>query len=276
VKIKNLTILLLFVFSFAIFSHAQVKRTTTKTEKVELGAGGTVTIVGAPTGSITIEGWQEKEVEVTGEIHYEAANEEDLALLAKVNGFAVEEDLNHIRILSAGMHDKEFLKKNKIKKLPKRLLDLPWRIDFKIKVPNYCDLTIDAGRGNFDLRGVDGAIIIKALQSETANLELVGGLVQATFGGDKVNVKFNSRGWRGRGVEVQVARGDLNVTAMPSLNADLDLSILRTGKIENEFEKLKPRDKTKFSETSMLARAGVGGAKLVFTVGDGTLRLTPQ
>lgn len=275
-KIKNLLVCLLFVAAFSVAVSAQnLKRTTTKTERIELGMGGTVTLVGAPEGSVTIEGWQNPEVEITGEIQIEAANEKDLALLAQINGFAVDEDFNHIRIATAGVHDKQFIKKN-FKKLPKHLLNLPWRIDFKIKVPHYCDLSIDAGRGNFDLRGVDGAIVIKALQSQTANLDLVGGLVQATFGGDTVNVKFNSRGWRGRGVDVQLARGDLNVMAMPSLNADLDLSVLRTGKIENKFEKLKPRDRTKFSETSMLARAGSGGAKLIFTVGDGNLRLIPQ
>lgn len=275
-KIKNLflCLFLVSVFSTAVFAQ-NVKRMTVKTETADLGAGGTVTIVGAPAGSISIEGWQQSKVEVTGEITVEGANEADLAFLTKVNNFVVDEDFNHIRIVTTGTHDKQFIKKN-FKKMPKHLLGLAWRIDFKIKVPGYTDLQIDAGRGNFDLRGVEGAIVIKALQSETANLDLVGGGLSATFGGDAVNVRFNSRSWRGRGVDVQVARGDLNVTVPPSLNADLDFSVLRTGKIENKFENLTPRDKTKFSENSMSARAGVGGAKLAFTVGDGVLRFAPQ
>lgn len=274
-KIKNLSFGLLFVLavSFSVFGQ-NLKRTTVKTERAELGAGGTVSIVGAPEGSISIEGWQKAEVEVTAEIEVQAANEADLAQLAKVNNFAFDADFNHIRIITTGTHDKQFLKQN-FKKLPKNLLGLPFRIDYKIKVPSYTDLNVDAGRGKFDLRGVEGAISIKALQSETANLELVGGQVQATFGGDKVFVKFNSRGWRGRGVDIQLARGDLNIETPPSTNADFDLTVLRTGKIENKFENLKPRDRTKFSETSMIARAGAGGARLIFTVGDGTLRLSP-
>ncbi|MEP6923178.1 MAG: hypothetical protein ABI954_01825 [Pyrinomonadaceae bacterium] len=275
-KIKNIIVSFLLVLAFSAFIFAQnLKRTTTKAESADLGPGGTVTIVGAPKGSIQIEGWNQPNVEVTAEIQIEAATEEDLALLAQVNTFAFDDDANHIHIVTTGTHDKQFLKKN-FKKLPKRLLSLPWRIDFKIKVPSYCDLEIDAGDGNFDLRGVEGAIMIKALQSERANLDLVGGQVQATFGGDEVNIKLSSRGWRGRGADIQVARGELNISVPPALNADLDLSVLRTGKIENKFEKLKPRDKTKFSETKMIARAGTGGATLVFTVGDGTLRLTPQ
>lgn len=267
---------MLFIVTFVVFAAAQnIKRTTTKVERAELGAAGTLTIVGAPAGSISIEGWTKPSVEITAEIEIEAGTEADLALLAKINNFVVDEDFNHIRVMTTGTHDKQFVKKT-FKKLPKHLLALPWRIDYKIKVPNYCDLEIDAGRGNFDLRGVEGSIVIKALQSEKANLELIGGAVQATFGGDEVNVKLSSRGWRGRGVDIEVARGALNVTAPPAINADLDLSVLRTGKIENKFENIKPRDKTKFSETSMIARVGSGGAKFVLTVGDGTLRLTPQ
>lgn len=276
VKIKNFLSIALFVVACSTFVFGQnLKRMTVKSETAELGAGSTVTLVGAPEGSITIEGWQQPQVEITGEITIEAANEADLTLLAKINGFVVDVDFNHVRVMTTGTHDKQFLKKN-FKKLPKHLLALPWRIDYKIKVPNFCDLNVDAGRGSFDLRGVEGSINIKALQSEAANLNLIGGLVRATFGGDKVNVQFNSRGWRGAGVDVQVAKGDLNVAVLPSLNADLDLSVLRTGKIENKLEALKPRDRTKFSENSMIARAGTGGARLIFTVGDGNLRINPQ
>ena len=275
-KIKTLFFLIAFVAAFHSFVWAQnLKQTTTKTERADLGAAGTVTIVGAPEGSISVEGWQQPNVEVTAEISTEAPTAGDLALLAKVNNFAFEDDTNHIRILTVGTHDKQFLKKN-FKKFPKELIAMPWRIDYKIKVPSYCDLEIDAGHGNLDLRGVDGTIVIKALQSDKVNLDLVGGFLKATFGGGEVNVKLNSRGWRGQGVDLQVARGTLNIVAPPGLNADLDLSVLRTGKIENKFENFRPRNKTKFSETSMLARAGSGGATLAFTVGDGALRMTPQ
>jgi hypothetical protein len=57
------------------------------------------------------------------------------------------------------------------------------------------------------------------------------------------------------------------------MNADINAEILRTGQIENSFQTLKPRDRAKFTEKAMQARAGVGGAKFLFTVGDGSLRL---
>ena len=53
-------------------------RTTTKHEVRHFGYGGTVTIIGAPKGSITVEGWPRSEVEVT-------ANIELLAVASNVN-----------------------------------------------------------------------------------------------------------------------------------------------------------------------------------------------
>ena len=281
-NIKNMKIKIfaisffLILFSLSALAQQNLKRVTVKTERAKLGLGGSVTIAGAPEGSISIEAWQKPEIEVTAEIEVQAQTEADLALLATVNNFVIDADVNHVRLITTGMHDKEFVKKNFNKKLSKQLLTLPWRIDYKIKVPPFCDLDVSAGRGNLDFRGVEGVILIKSIESQTANLDLLGGTVIATFGSGKVNVRLNTRSWRGRNVEIQLAKGEMNVQALPNLNADLDLSIVRTGKIENSFDKLTPRDETKFSDTSMFARAGAGGAQLVFTVGDGTLRFSPQ
>jgi hypothetical protein len=43
-------------------------RTITHNETHRLGYGGTLTLIGAPEGSITIEGWSRSEVEVRAEI----------------------------------------------------------------------------------------------------------------------------------------------------------------------------------------------------------------
>ena len=72
---------------------------------------------------------------------------------------------------------------------------------------------------------------------------------------------------------MQVASGELSVTMPPDMNGDINAEILRTGQIENSFQALKPRDRAKFTEKAIQARAGAGGAKFLFTVGDGTLRL---
>ena len=59
-----------------------------------------------------------------------------------------------------------------------------------------------------------------------------------------------------------------------NLSAELDAAILRKGKIDNQLLNLKPRVRTvRFTEQSIIAKAGSGGVPMKFTVGDGTLRL---
>jgi hypothetical protein len=275
-KILNALIFGLVFLNLTLVSLAQtkplIKRTTYKTDTIEFGAGGTISIIGAPDGSIEIEGWQKPEVEISAEIIIEAETEADLALLAGVNGFVVENSPVHLRITSVGTHDKRYVKRA-AKDFPKRLLGAPFRIDYKIKVPAFADLNVDGGKGDFTLSGVEGAIIVKYLETD-ADLRLTGGAVSAVFGSGTVNVTIEKPGWRGRSADVQLASGAMNVNLPPNLSAELNASVLRTGKIENHYEFLKPRAQTKFSEKLINAKSGSGGAALSFTVGDGSLKLS--
>ena len=191
-------LLLAFVFLSQSTSSAQQKdknvpqttgaltRTTTRHEARRFGYGSSLTIVGAPAGSITIEAWQKSEVDITADIELHADTDADLALLATINNFTLDEDANHLRILTTGTHDKIFMRRV-AKKFPKTLLNLPWKIDYHIRVPAQCDIEIDAGHGPVNLSGVEGAISLKALQSD-AVLTLTGGAVRVTIGGGSVNV----------------------------------------------------------------------------------------
>lgn len=248
-----------------------MKRTKVKSEIIDFGAGGTISIVGAPVGSVEIEGWNKNQVEISAEIEVIAENEADLARLAEVCGYAVEDGLGHLRIHSVGTHDKKYLKKID-KKFPKRLRGAPFRVDYKIRVPNFSDLEIDGGRGDLILKMVEGTMRIKYLESN-AKLNLIGGSVQATIGAGTVDVTIATRSWRGRFAEVQVARGDLNVWLPQNLNANLTAKVLRTGKIDNSYKMLKPLRRTNFTDSTITATAGNGGAELSFTVGDGMLKI---
>jgi len=179
----RLFLLLISLSFFAASNLAQektlLKRTTYKTETVELGAGGTVSVTGAPNGSISIEGWQKNEVEISAEIEMQAATEKDLTELAKINGFVIDDGMVHVRIDSIGTYDKEYVKRLG-KKFPKNLLGLPLKIDYKIKVPVYCDINIDGGKGDLMISKVEGAFKINYLDTN-AKLFLTGGSVVATF-----------------------------------------------------------------------------------------------
>lgn len=275
-----LSVFLVLVLSLS--SSAQIvggtapllKRTAYKTETIDFGAGGTVSIVGAPAGSITVEGWQKNAVEVSAEVEVQAGNESDLALLAQVNTFNIDDDFGHIRIQTVGTYDKSYMKRV-AKKFPKNLLDMPFRVDYKIKVPVFCDLEIDGGRGDLNLSNVEGAIQIKVLESN-AKLNLIGGTLIATIGSGNADITIPSRSWRGRSVDVQLARGNMNVYFPPNLSANVDATVLRTGQIENAYKLLVPREqRTKFTDKLINAKSGSGGAVLSFTVGDGALKIAP-
>ena len=269
--------ILLSILSLSAFAQTDkpnsplLKRTKYQTETLEFGMGGTFSVIGAPVGSIEIEGWNKNEVEVSSEIEVQAQTEEDLKLLAEVTGFTLDESLTKISLISVGPHDKKYLKKVH-KNFPKGLRDLPFRINYKIKVPHFTDLEVNGGRGDFRLSMVEGMMRINYLEAN-AKMSLVGGAVQATIGQGEVDVTIATRSWRGQFAEVQVARGSMNLWLPKNLNANLTAKVLYSGKIDNSYEKLKPMKRTRFSETEMYAKAGNGGAELLFSVGDGNLKI---
>ncbi|HUR98099.1 MAG TPA: hypothetical protein VMZ26_08560 [Pyrinomonadaceae bacterium] len=278
-KIQNVLVLgfLLTAFSFASLAQQPkplLKRTTYKTDKLDFGSGGTLAVSGAPVGSIRIEGWKNREIEISAEIEVTANSEADLVKLSEVTTFVLSESLGRTGIISVGTHDKQYLKKLG-KKFPKELIGLPFKIDYVIKVPQYCDLEIDGGTGDLSISGVDGMFKLNYLETN-AKLDLRGGAVLAVFGKGTVDLTVPSVSWRGRFADVSLASGALNVHLPSGINAELDATILRTGKIENGYLGLKPRVRTAtFTDKSIVAKSGVGaGTSLKFTVGDGTLKLS--
>lgn len=249
-----------------------IKRTTVRHEVARLGYGGTVTLSAAPAGSIIIEGWQRSEVEVDATIELQAPTAADLDLLAAVNTFVVDEDVNHIRIMATGTYDRAFMKRM-AKNFPKALLGLPWKIDFRIKIPALTDLVIDAGNGPIKLSGVEGALRLNALVSD-ADLSLTGGLVSVLIQNGKLNLKIPARSWHGLGAEFKLAAGTINLELMPGFSADIDADVLRLGEVKNSFPDLQPRAHNSITQQSIRARTGTGGATLSFTVGDGSIVIT--
>lgn len=252
----------------------QLKRTTTRTQLLRLGYGGMFTIFGAPEGSITIEAWQRSEVEISADIEWQGDTEEDLSLLASVNNFVVDDDLNHIRIITHGTHDRRYMKQL-AREVPKRLLTLPWKIAYRVRVPIATDLEIFAGRGPLSIEGIEGAVRLNAGES-AATLALTGGDVEATFERGNVRLRVPARSWRGRGANVRLASGDLTVELPANFNGDINAEVLRTGSIENSYAGLALRDGTHANARSLQGRAGSGGATLSFTVGDGTLHIKQE
>jgi len=248
-----------------------LKRTTTRRETVRFAFGGTVTVVGAPRGAVTVEGWSRNEVQLVADIEMSAPTEADLDQLAQVNGFVFDEDLNHVSVLTTGTHDRDYMKKT-AKKFPKNLLNMPWKIDYRLRVPFNTDLEVNAGHGVVKLSGVEGAVHLTATESDTA-LTLTGGTVSTTVTAGSVTLTIPARSWRGSGADVRIASGTINVDLQPGFSGDIDAEVLRVGKIVNTFEGLASREKPGITERTVRGRAGAGGAYFKFTVGDGIVNI---
>lgn len=249
----------------------RLTRTTTKHEVRRFGYAGALTILGAPAGSITIEAWPRSEVDITADIELHADTEEDLARLSTVNSFMLDEDSNRLRILTTGTHDKAFMKRAG-KGFPKNLLGLPWKVDYRIRVPAMTDIEVNAGRGPITLNGVEGTIRLMALESNVT-LNLTGGFVTATVGAGTVNVALASRNWRGAGLDIQLAKGDLTLELPSGYSGEINATIINTGQIVNEYKELEPLERTSFTSRSIKARSGAGGPTLSLTVRDGTVSI---
>lgn len=246
-------------------------RTTTRHEVLRLGYGGTLTLVGAPVGSITIEGWPRNEVDITAEIQIRADTEAALNRLGAINNFILDDDSNHVRIMTMGTHDKAYMR-TVDKKFPKELLGLPWKIDYRIRVPVAIDVNVNAGRGPITVTGIEGDVRIIAAESET-NLNLSGGSLSATVAIGKVNLIIPVRSWRRGGVDIRIASGEIGLELPNGFSADIDGEILRAGQINDSFGGLTAREKPGLTPQRIRARAGAGGAFIQLTVGDGTINI---
>jgi len=253
---------------------ADLVRTITRHEAHRLPYGGTLSIVGAPAGSVTIEGWNRSEIDVAAEIELHGPTNADLDLLAKINNFAVDVDANHVRIITSGTHDKKYMRQV-ARKFPRNLFGLPWKVDFHIKVPALTDIEIDAGVGPLKMSGVEGAMRVTALQSD-AQLLLTGGYLSGIIQRGAVTVTVPARSWHGLGMTLQLAAGTIDVALAAGFSGDIDETVLRVGEIKNTYDGLAAREGETNNSRLFQGRAGSGGATLSFTVGDGTISIRPM
>src|SRR6185503_21174004 len=250
-----------------------VVRTISRHEVRRFGYGGTFTLVGAPAGSITIEGWTRNEIDISAEIELRASTDADLELLSRFNNFVVDLDADHLQVLTHGTHDPAFMRP--VKKFPKALLGLPWKIDYRIRVPFATDMEVNAGRGPLHISNVEGNIRVSAAEGD-ADLKLSAGTLSATLIKGKLNLEVPARSWGRGSAELRVAAGEIAVMIPAGFSGDFDAEVLRAGRITNSYEGLEPRDNTTPNQVKASLRAGAGGGSFNLTVGDGTIVIKKQ
>lgn len=249
-------------------------RSTTKSDRFDFGAGGTVVIQGAPNGSVKVVGSRNNEISISAVVEVSGGTAEELEQVSNLTGFVLQESTARINLFSVGPDNRKAAKKAD-RKLLKKLGGIPYRINYTISVPQYCDVEINAGKGDISVSGIDGDIRINGVESNV-DLSLVSGTLSATVGKGDVQLTMPNQAWRGSLIDVQVANGSLTAHLPRALSADLTAVILRTGSIKNELTTLKPRVRNiPFTDKGIAARAGNGGTAVKLTVGDGTLTLLP-
>lgn len=268
---KSAVLLSSLLFLTLAASGQTFKRTTYKTDSLDFGMGGTVTVVGAVNGSITVEGWQNAQLEIVAEILNESSSESNLNVMDSINGFILDEGFGHVTINTVAVNDKNALKRLG-KKVSKDVATSPFRINYTIRVPRYTDLNVNGGTGDFLLSGVDGTLKIN-FGKTSARMSLVGGAVMATFGEGSVDVTIPSRAWRGRFADIQLSNGRLNLLLPPVFDAEVEASVIRNGTVSNNHPQLKPRARSSFTEKSVSGKIGNGGVQLRLTVGDGAITI---
>ncbi|MGB7070726.1 MAG: hypothetical protein WBD22_14630, partial [Pyrinomonadaceae bacterium] len=140
-----------------------LKRTIFKSESHKFLPGNTFEIIGAPIGSIAIEGWSKNEVELSCVITIQAASESGLSMLEKVAGYETESRVDYFGVATSGINDGEHGD-----------VPLPVRIDYTIKLPHQTGLRINGGRGDLRVSGVTGPLKITFLET-TATIEVFHG-----------------------------------------------------------------------------------------------------
>jgi hypothetical protein len=190
-------------------NNGLLTRKITRSDKFDFGAGGTVSITGAPMGSIQVVGSTSSEIEINAAIEIQASTEAELTQLEAVTGFATDESILKTGIISVGTNNRGGDKKQ-WKKFPKNLTGLPYRIDYIVKVPKYTDLEIEGGKGALSISGVQGSLRINFLETD-AHIDLIAGSLMATIASGTVVVNLGVKGWAARPAVIQVGKGDLTV-----------------------------------------------------------------
>ena len=245
---------------------------------------------GAPVGNVTIEAWSRAETEITADIELRADTEDELARLAEVVNFTLDAGGSSLRLNTLGTHDRKYMRHVAGKNFPKKLLTASWRIDYIVRVPTYTDLEIYVGKGAFTVSNTEGALQLNLTEGD-ANLAPAGGDVRATIGRGRINLRPTGRSWRGRGIDVRLASGELTAEFPNIFNADIDARILQSGLIENTYKPftvletsgstsaINPATSTPVNASTTLpsrGRIGAGGAQFTFAVGTGSIRIKQQ
>jgi len=209
-----------------------------------LEPGGTVQVANVQ-GSITVEGWDRSEVEVTA-VQRATSTEGGEPVVG------VDRGPNWISLRTLYPADGS----------------APVQVDYYLRVPRQVELDeLLTVNGRVRVRDVDGRVVARTLNGDIEQERISGSVVARALNG---SVRLALRALPGRGAELslETVNGDLLVLLPPRTNADLELSTV-AGRIENQLV-LAASDS---GESVRRVQLGRGGPTMRLRTVRGNIRL---
>jgi hypothetical protein len=94
-------------------------------------------------------------------------------------------------------------------------------MDYVVRVPQYTSVQLGVADGNAEVADVNGTVAITCLRG-SVTVRNVEGFVKVTAGEGRVTLATADRAWRGAGVDVVAARGDIELQAPADFGAVID------------------------------------------------------
>ncbi|MBI4466167.1 MAG: hypothetical protein HY656_01900 [Acidobacteria bacterium] len=216
------------------------------TANYPLASGGQVEVINIQ-GSISVEGWDRAEVELTVlKTGVQELGQSDVSI-------AVEPRPNALRVRTVYLPGAES----------------SIQVDYRLRVPRQVVLeALHTVNGDIVVRDVEGAVEAHTLNGDIEETGVAGSLVARTLNGD-VRVSLRRLPEPGGRVQLESVNGDLTLRLPADAAADLELSTV-AGRIESP---LLVETRSPGSDTRLRTRLGRGGIPILMRTIRGSIRL---
>lgn len=201
-------------------AQAPAPRVVTVHRDVPSPYGMMVKLTLPPFGDVRVVARRTNAVSIDARVEMTVASDADAQLLQSAVGILVDPTPTSIEVMTKGPHDKNWMKQ--FKKFPDRLKQVPWRVDYTVAVPEYTSLTLEVGKGESVVEGVNGIISVVSLVGDI-RVRNVAGSTRLTAYGGKIEILTDQRTWRGGNLTAS-ATGDVTVVAPRGFSAELRLT----------------------------------------------------
>lgn len=243
----SLVILLAAALLAPMVGHAGSPDEKVWTATYPLQAGGRVQVANVQ-GSITVEGWDRAEVEVTA-VQRPAATEGGEPVVGVERG----PDWISLRTLYPADGSE------------------PVQLDYYLRVPRQVQLDeLLTVNGRVRVRDIEGRVVARTLNGDIEQERIAGSVTARALNG---SIRLALRALPGRSAELslETVNGDLLVRVPPRANADLELSTV-AGRVENQF--VQPTSDSGPADGGMRrTRLGRGGPTVKLRTVRGNIRI---